>query len=238
MTTSPERAADSRAEDLPKAWDPGAVESAIYQRWLDAGYFTADPTSAGYWVVSYNGWVVQRAGARDLGCQELKNCSNYSGQRIVGAAATPTGKGLWVLGQKGEVWTVGDAQAKGDARNDSQNATGIVADPTGQGYTIVKSDGGIHARGDARFFGSTGGKRPGGHEVMGIALSLDANGKPNGYWMTTDHGDINMFGAAPFDGSTGGNTGGSRITGITALQNRNGYALVHNDGRVDYMRKP
>ncbi|OBK39565.1 valine--tRNA ligase [Mycobacterium sp. 1245111.1] len=45
MTTSPERAADSRAEDLPKAWDPGAVESEIYQRWVDAGYFTADPTS-------------------------------------------------------------------------------------------------------------------------------------------------------------------------------------------------
>ena len=45
MTTSPERAADSRAEDLPKAWDPGAVESAIYQSWVDAGYFSADPTS-------------------------------------------------------------------------------------------------------------------------------------------------------------------------------------------------
>jgi valyl-tRNA synthetase len=45
VTTSPERAADSRADDLPKAWDPGAVESAIYQRWVDAGYFTADPTS-------------------------------------------------------------------------------------------------------------------------------------------------------------------------------------------------
>jgi valyl-tRNA synthetase len=38
--------ADStRAEALPKSWDPGAVESTIYQRWLDAGYFTADPNS-------------------------------------------------------------------------------------------------------------------------------------------------------------------------------------------------
>ncbi len=45
MTTSPERAVDSRAEDLPKAWDPGAVEGSIYQQWVDAGYFTADPTS-------------------------------------------------------------------------------------------------------------------------------------------------------------------------------------------------
>ena len=45
MTTSPERAADSRVEELPKAWDPGSVESSIYQGWVDAGYFTADPTS-------------------------------------------------------------------------------------------------------------------------------------------------------------------------------------------------
>jgi valyl-tRNA synthetase len=36
VTTSPE---------LPKAWDPGAVEGEIYQRWVNAGYFTADPTS-------------------------------------------------------------------------------------------------------------------------------------------------------------------------------------------------
>jgi valyl-tRNA synthetase len=36
----------TRAEALPKTWDPAAVESTIYQRWLDAGYFTADPNSA------------------------------------------------------------------------------------------------------------------------------------------------------------------------------------------------
>lgn len=31
---------------LPKSWDPGAVESELYQGWVDAGYFTADPSSA------------------------------------------------------------------------------------------------------------------------------------------------------------------------------------------------
>jgi valyl-tRNA synthetase len=53
VTASPERAPDTRAEDLPKAWDPAAVESATYQRWVDAGYFTADPASAkpGYSIV-------------------------------------------------------------------------------------------------------------------------------------------------------------------------------------------
>ncbi|WP_408611310.1 valine--tRNA ligase [Lolliginicoccus lacisalsi] len=31
--------------DLPKAWEPQAVEAGLYQRWVDAGYFTADPRS-------------------------------------------------------------------------------------------------------------------------------------------------------------------------------------------------
>jgi valyl-tRNA synthetase len=37
---------DSRpADSLPKTWDPAAVEAALYQRWVDAGYFTADAFS-------------------------------------------------------------------------------------------------------------------------------------------------------------------------------------------------
>lgn len=42
MTASP----SSRADALPKSWEPGAVESELYQGWVDAGYFTADPSSA------------------------------------------------------------------------------------------------------------------------------------------------------------------------------------------------
>ncbi|KAA8967297.1 valine--tRNA ligase [Mycobacterium sp.] len=40
-------------ESLPKTWEPGAVESAVYQCWVDAGYFTADPASPkpGYSIV-------------------------------------------------------------------------------------------------------------------------------------------------------------------------------------------
>ncbi|MEB3067645.1 valine--tRNA ligase [[Mycobacterium] vasticus] len=50
MTDTP-NAADP--DHLPKSWEPGAVEDAIYQRWVDAGYFTADPASAkpGYSIV-------------------------------------------------------------------------------------------------------------------------------------------------------------------------------------------
>ena len=37
---------DYRADALPKTWDPGAVETRLYQGWVDAGYFTADATSS------------------------------------------------------------------------------------------------------------------------------------------------------------------------------------------------
>jgi valyl-tRNA synthetase len=33
------------AEALPKSWEPGAVESQIYEGWVDAGFFKADPAS-------------------------------------------------------------------------------------------------------------------------------------------------------------------------------------------------
>ncbi|WP_026918902.1 valine--tRNA ligase [Gordonia shandongensis] len=39
--------------ELPKSWEPADHESDLYQRWVDAGYFTADPSSdkPGYSVV-------------------------------------------------------------------------------------------------------------------------------------------------------------------------------------------
>ena len=41
MTASPKPSTDA----LPKTWEPGAVEGELYQGWVDAGYFTADPES-------------------------------------------------------------------------------------------------------------------------------------------------------------------------------------------------
>ncbi|HZU48296.1 MAG TPA: class I tRNA ligase family protein, partial [Mycobacterium sp.] len=53
MTPTAKPAVSAAAEALPKSWDPGAVESTIYQGWVDAGYFTADSASTkpGYSIV-------------------------------------------------------------------------------------------------------------------------------------------------------------------------------------------
>jgi valyl-tRNA synthetase len=43
----------NRADALPKSWDPSSVEDDLYQGWVDAGYFRADPHSEkpGYSIV-------------------------------------------------------------------------------------------------------------------------------------------------------------------------------------------
>ena len=54
MTDTASTAPDpTPADRLPKAWNPGDVEADLYQGWVDAGYFTADPDSArpGYSIV-------------------------------------------------------------------------------------------------------------------------------------------------------------------------------------------
>lgn len=44
VTSSASRTPDtSRADALPKSWNPGEVESELYEGWVRAGYFEADP---------------------------------------------------------------------------------------------------------------------------------------------------------------------------------------------------
>ena len=45
MTEQNEMNRASGVEALPKSWDPQSVEAELYQGWVDAGYFTADPES-------------------------------------------------------------------------------------------------------------------------------------------------------------------------------------------------
>jgi hypothetical protein len=122
---------------------------------------------------------------------------------------------------------------------------GIVATPSGKGYDIVKEDGGVFSFGDAVFYGSTGGKRPGGEDLTGIALSHDESGAVNGYWLTAEDGAVYTFGRAPFWGNAGINP--TEVTGIisfpTPVAGRpvgrtRGYALVHINGNVGLHYRP
>ncbi|MFE3256492.1 valine--tRNA ligase [Nocardia sp. NPDC059091] len=46
MTSAAPENPRNRADALPKSWNPSDVEADLYERWVAAGYFTADPASA------------------------------------------------------------------------------------------------------------------------------------------------------------------------------------------------
>ncbi|SUA47093.1 Valine--tRNA ligase [Nocardia africana] len=45
MTSAAPDNSRNRADALPKSWNPSDVEADLYERWVAAGYFTADPAS-------------------------------------------------------------------------------------------------------------------------------------------------------------------------------------------------
>jgi hypothetical protein len=210
------------------------------------GSIAAIPGQNKYWVVTPNGFIIDRGGAPRLCDGDLNNCSGFpdvpiSTQFIVAAAAHPSGNGLWAVGRDGAVWTAGEAESYGDVQFDGNVPTGIVATPSGKGYYIVMDNGGVHARGDAVFYGSTGGNPPGGHQITGIALSIGDDGNVNGYWLVASDGGVHTFGSAPFWGSTGGDNSGSEVTGIVSFpapvpgqppQRTRGYAWVNMYAQV------
>ena len=113
-------------------------------------------------------------------------------------AATPDGKGYWLVASDGGIFAFGDADFYGSTGGIALNrpVVGMAATPDGQGYWLVASDGGIFAFGDARFYGSTGAI-PLNRPVVGMAATPDGKG----YWLVASDGGIFSFGDAGFYGS-------------------------------------
>jgi hypothetical protein len=117
-------------------------------------------------------------------------------QPVVGIAATPDGKGYWLVASDGGVFAFGDAHFWGSMGGTHLNKPVVgMAGNTMGGYWLVASDGGIFSF-DAAFEGSLGGialNAP----VTGMASTDDGQG----YWMVTADGGAFTFGDAPFWGS-------------------------------------
>ena len=74
-------------------------------------------------------------------------------------AATPDGRGYWLVASDGGIFAFGDAGFYGSTGNIvlARPVVGMASAARGQGYWMVASDGGIFAFGDARFYGSAAG---------------------------------------------------------------------------------
>jgi hypothetical protein len=75
---------------------------------------------------------------------------------VVGMAATPDGRGYWLVSSDGGVFTFGDAAFHGSTGGVTldEPVVGMAATPSAAGYWLVASDGGIFTFGDAGFYGS------------------------------------------------------------------------------------
>jgi len=90
-----------------------------------------------------------------------------------GHAATPSGRGYWLVAADGGIFSFGDAAFYGSTGNIrlNQPIVGMAAAPGGKGYWLVAADGGIFSFGDAAFYGSTGSIRL-NQPVVGMAPGI------------------------------------------------------------------
>ncbi|MDQ1509139.1 MAG: hypothetical protein QOG50_983 [Actinomycetota bacterium] len=169
-------------------------------------------------------------GATASGARYLGSASRLGLKRpIVGMAATPSGKGYWLVAADGGIFNYGDAHFYGSTGSIrlNQPIVGMAATPTGRGYWLVAADGGIFSFGNAHFYGSTGSRQL-NRPIVGMRAAPNGSG----YWLVASDGGIFTFGTARFHGSTGGRALNQPIVGMAATPGGKGYWLVAADGGI------
>ena len=149
---------------------------------------------------------------------------------IVAMAATPDGRGYWLVGADGGVLAYGDARYFGST-SALKLAAPIVAmapTPDGGGYWLVSLDGGIFTFGDAKYYGSTSGAHLPA-PIVDFAPTPDGKG----YWLVATHGEVYAFGDAGYYGSLGAtNLRNIPIVAIASSYDGRGYWIVQGGGEV------
>jgi hypothetical protein len=141
-------------------------------------------------------------------------------------AATPDGKGYWLVAADGGIFTFGDARFFGSTGGISLNEpiTGMAATPDGDGYWLVAADGGIFTFGDARYFGSWANQNlP--DPAIGILPTPDGGG----YSIATADGVVLALGDAQVYGSLTLSPDATPVSAIIGNGSGTGYWLLDPD---------
>lgn len=219
---------------------------------------------AGYWVLvtptpgahSYiaNGKEIRTGalyayGNASLICGQsgsfIQTCSDYDPNKDarksntpVSAAATPDGKGMWVLDRFGHVSKIGTAKYYGDSfdRNQTGDAVEIVG-VNDDGYFIVTETGYVYPFGSAwelvKSFGQFDRRLIGRYNrIRGAALSRDPSGDIIGYWLVEDDGKVFNVGGAPPMKSSAYNPK-DNVVGISAQPYGRGYTTADTDANYE-----
>jgi hypothetical protein len=167
------------------------------------------------------------------GNRHLTTAPAYHGtslnQPLIGAVATPSGRGSFSLAADGGVFTAGDARFAGSLTNRalSAPASDIAATPCAAGYDILATDGALYTFGRAHFYGSMGGK-PLNTPMTGLAVTCSGRG----YYMVGADGGVFTFGNARFHGSLARLRLKAPIVAIVTNCTDTGYWLLAADGGV------
>ena len=127
---------------------------------------------------------------------------------------TSPGRGYWMVGADGGVFSFGDAGYFGSVPGVGVHVgdiVGMAATPDGRGYWMVGADGGVFSFGDAGYFGSAGqldpNRPPGRANEIYLAApitSIVASPDGGGYWLVGANGEIVPLGDAAYAGSLPG----------------------------------
>ncbi len=184
--------------------------------------------NSGYWIANFPSLPAGFGTAAPPG---QLGCTGLNGAEVgwTGIAATPSGRGFFLVSQNGGVLGCGDATPVGGVTDLhlADPIVGIASTPDGRGYWLAGADGGVFAFGDAGFYGSMGGRTL-NLPVVGIAATPDGGG----YWLVGADGGVFAFGDAGYDGSMGGQPLNEPVSGIAADPDGSGYWLVALDGGV------
>lgn len=123
------------------------------------------PSGSGYWLVAKDGGIFDFGAAPFLGSTYTYGITGLSGKHplnapIVGAIASPSGQGYYMVAADGGVFNFGDAKFTGSTYNlgytglSGKNplpakVSSLMANPSGTGYYAICADGKILAIGGA-----------------------------------------------------------------------------------------
>ena len=160
---------------------------------------------------------------------------------MVGAAATPDGRGYWLASAGGGVYSFGDATAYGSlgGRHLASAVVGMAATADGKGYWLASADGTVHGFGDATAAGpstgpstglSTGpGTGPGAPGGTGPVVGIVADPGTGGFWLASADGAVRGYGGAPT--YPRGHLP-APVAAVAATPDGRGYWVVARDGRA------
>ncbi len=179
--------------------------------------------SGGYWLVGCEGSVYRFGAAASINGAHSR-VAGHGG--VVGAVATASGHGLWLVTADGTIVAVGDAPRVSFSSRPRARLVAVAATAAHTGLLAVDTNGAVLAAGHARALGGIAQL----HHAPIVGISATPDGK--GYWLAGRDGGVFAFGSARFLGSMGGVKLQGSVAGIASTPDGRGYWLVGADGGI------